>query len=95
MLTLGGIDAITFSGGIGENSAEIRCAVLKDLSGFGVELDEGRNRTIKGEGAISTDGSKVKVLVVPANEEMIVARETAAVVSRAQAAKQTLAGQAR
>jgi acetate kinase len=69
--------------------------VLKDLSGFGVELDEERNRAIKGEGTISTEGSAVKVLVVPANEEMIVARETAAVVSRAQAAKQTLAGQAR
>ncbi len=95
MLELGGIDAITFSGGIGENSAEIRSAVLKDLTGFGVELDEERNRTIKGEGAISTDSSAVKVLVVPANEEMIVARETVAVVSRAQAAKQAMAGQAR
>ena len=95
MVELGGIDVITFSGGIGENGAEIRRAVLKDLSGFGVELDESKNRAIKGEGTISTDGSAVKVLVVPANEEMIVARETAAVVSRAQAAKQTLAGQAR
>ncbi len=95
MVELGGIDVITFSGGIGENSAEIRGAVLKDLSGFGVELDEERNRAIKGEGAISADGSTVKVLVVPANEEMIVARETAAVVSRALAAKQAMAGQAR
>jgi acetate kinase len=82
MLTLGGIDAITFSGGIGENSAEIRSAVLKDLSGFGVELDEERNRAIKGEGTISTDNSKVKVLVVPANEEMIVARETVKVAGK-------------
>ncbi|MGO9337052.1 MAG: acetate/propionate family kinase [Terracidiphilus sp.] len=82
MLELGGIDAITFSGGIGENSAEIRSAVMKDLSGFGVELDEGRNRAIKGEGAISTDSSKVKVLVVPANEEMIVARETVKVAGK-------------
>ena len=95
MLTLGGIDAITFSGGIGENSAEIRRAVLKDLTGFGVEVDESRNRAIKGEGAISTDNSAVKILVVPANEEMIIARETAAVVSRAQVAKQAMAGQAR
>jgi acetate kinase len=95
MVELGGIDVITFSGGIGENSAEIRSAVLKDLSGFGVELNEGTNRAIKGEGAISIDGSAVKVLVVPANEEMIVARDTAAVVSRAQAAKQAMAGQDR
>jgi len=95
MLELGGIDAITFSGGIGENSAEIRAGVLKDLSAFGVELDADRNATIKGEGAISTDGSAVKVLVVPANEEIVVARETVAVVGRAKAAAQVLAGQAK
>jgi acetate kinase len=94
MLELGGVDAITFSGGIGENSAEIRAAVLKDLSGFGVELDEERNRTIKGEGPISTDTSRVKVLVVPANEEMIVARDTLDVVERARAVEHILAGQA-
>ena len=85
MLELGGLDAITFSGGIGENSAEIRAAVLKDLSAFGVEFDATRNASIHGEGAISTAGSAVKVLVVPANEEAIVARETVAVVSRARA----------
>jgi acetate kinase len=95
LLELGGVDAITFSGGIGENSAAIRSAVLKDLSELGVEIDEGRNRSIKGEGAISTDRSQVKVLVVPANEEMIVARETVAVVARARAASPSMAGQGR
>jgi acetate kinase len=95
MLKLGGIDVMTFSGGIGENSAEIRSAVLRDLSGFGVEIDEDRNRTIKGEGAISSDSSSVKVMVVPANEEMIVARETAAVVSRAKVAAGSMAGQSK
>jgi acetate kinase len=85
MVDLGGLDAITFSGGIGENSAAIRRAVLKDLTGFGIEIDEDRNRELKGEGAISTEASPVKVLVVPANEEALVARETVAVVSRAAA----------
>ncbi len=94
MLSLGGVDAITFSGGIGENSAEIRAAVLKNLSAFGVEIDAERNSTIKGEGAISTGASAVKVLVVPANEEGIVARETVAVVNRAKAEQQALVGQA-
>jgi acetate kinase len=89
MLSLGVIDAITFSGGIGENSAEIRSAVLKDLSAFGVEVDADRNRSMKGEGAISTDSSPVKVLVVPANEEIIVARETAKVVGRMQVVGQS------
>ncbi|MGB6719846.1 MAG: hypothetical protein WBE72_03550 [Terracidiphilus sp.] len=90
LLELGGVDAISFSGGIGENSAEIRAAVLKDLSGFGIELDEEKNRTMKGEGAISAGSSRVKILVVPADEETIVARETVAVVNRAKSAAQAL-----
>jgi len=94
LLELGGVDVITFSGGIGENSAGIRAAVLKDLSGFGIELDQSKNNSIKGEGAISIDRSAVKVLVVPANEEIVVARETVAVVGRANAAAHSLAGQA-
>ncbi len=94
MLSLGGIDVITFSGGIGENSAETRADVLKNLSAFGVEIDAERNGAIKGEGAISTGASAVDVLVVPANEEGIVARETVAVVNRAKAEQQALAGQA-
>jgi acetate kinase len=83
MLELGGVDAITFSGGIGENSAEIRAAALKSLEAFGVELDEEKNAAIKGEGEVSTLRSAVKVLVIPANEESIVARETMAVVKKA------------
>ncbi len=53
LLELGGVDAITFSGGIGENSAEIRAAVLKDLAGFGIEVDEEQERAVRREGAIS------------------------------------------
>ena len=83
LLELGGVDVLTFSGGIGENSVEIRSAVCRNLSAFGVELDEERNRAARGEGAISTEGSAVKVLIVPANEEAIVARETVAAVNRA------------
>jgi acetate kinase len=95
MLELGGVDAITFSGGIGENSAEIRAAVLKDLSGFGIEFDENKNNSIKGEGEISANNSAVKVLAVPANEEIVVARETVAVVNRVNAAAHAMAGQAK
>jgi acetate kinase len=69
--------------------------VLKDLSGFGIEVDESKNSSIKGEGEISTDSSAVKVLVVPANEEIVVARETVAVVNRANAAAHAMAGQAK
>lgn len=94
LVSLGGVDAITFSGGIGENSAEIRAAVLNGLSEFGIELCAGRNRTIAGEGRISKDSSRVNILVVPANEELIVARETAAVVEHTRAGLEFLVGQA-
>jgi acetate kinase len=94
LLELGGVDAITFSGGIGENSSEIRAGVLKDLTGLGIELDEDKNKSLQCEGRISTDRSAVNVMVVPANEEAVVARETAAVVERINAAH-ALAGQAR
>jgi acetate kinase len=94
LLNLGGIDVLTFSGGIGENSAEIRAAALKDLSSFGIEIDTERNGAIKGEGEISTPGSRVKVLVIPANEEAIIARETAAVASKAIVAQHATSGNA-
>jgi acetate kinase len=93
MVELGGLDVISFSGGIGENSVEIRAAVLKNLSAFGIEIHEARNKSIKGEGSISADNSMVKVLVVPANEEIVVARETVAVIDRANSAAHAMAGQ--
>jgi acetate kinase len=89
MLELGGLDVISFSGGIGENSAEIRSAVCSNLAGFGIELDESVNRTAQKAATISTEGSRVSVLVVPADEEIIVARETAAAVERARVGQLT------
>jgi acetate kinase len=82
LLEMGGLDVITFSGGIGENSVTIRAAVLKGLVPFGVELDEEKNAEMQGEGEISTLRSLVKVLVIPANEESILARETVQVVKK-------------
>ncbi len=87
LFELGGVEVITFSGGIGENSAEIRSAVLRGLTELGIELDEARNSALKGGGQISTDSSRVRIFVVPANEELIVARETSAVVQRATSAQ--------
>jgi len=83
MLELGGLDVISFCGGIGENSPEIRSAVCKDLAGFGIQIDEAVNGTARKVATLSTDDSSVKVLIVPADEEIIVARETVAVVERA------------
>ncbi len=71
---LGGLDAITFSGGIGEKSPEVRAGVLAGLEEMGVRLDPERNRATDREAEISADGSRVRVWVVKTNEELIVAR---------------------
>ena len=81
LLELGGLDVLTFSGGIGENSAEVRAAVCAALSAFGIQLDPERNRALQGEGKISPDGATVSVLVLPADEEIVVARAVAAVLA--------------
>jgi acetate kinase len=79
---LGRIDAVVFSGDIGENSPATRRRILRDMEGLGLELDPARNRTHVGvEGEISTFGSPVKVLVVPTNEALIIARQTREVVA--------------
>lgn len=78
---LGGVDAIAFAGGIGENGVALRAKILSDLEFMGVKLDPERNASGPAERVISADDSKVIVFVIPTNEELIVARETAKLVS--------------
>lgn len=74
---MGGIDAIVFTGGIGENSQMVREQVLENLSFLGVHLDKKKNRKKeKGEREISTSDSSVKVFVIPTNEELVIALDT-------------------
>lgn len=75
---LEGLDAIVFSGGIGENSAMIREYVLEAMEWLGLELDLDRNRA--GAGVISSERSRVRVFVIPTNEELMIARHTKAIV---------------
>jgi len=76
-LELGGCEAVVFTAGIGENNPDLRAAILRDLAPLGIELDPARNAAVCGaEGEISAPSSRVKVLVIPANEELVVARET-------------------
>lgn len=70
---MGGLDAITFTAGIGENSPTVRAGALEGLEFLGVELDPARNEA--GEQVVSTDASRVSVLVVPTNEELEIARQ--------------------
>jgi acetate kinase len=84
---LGGIDVLVFTGGIGENAAEVRARVCQGLSGIGIVLDEAANRDPAYRGSpaatISADNSPVKIMVVPTDEERMIARESVNTVSRA------------
>jgi len=74
---LGGADAIIFTGGIGENSAPARKAIVSRLEALGCKLDEAKNKAVAGTtGVISTEASKVSAIVIPTNEELMIARET-------------------
>jgi len=74
---LGGADAIVFTAGIGENRVELRAAICANLEPLGIALDAGKNSaTHATEAVISTPNSRVKLMVIPTNEELVVARET-------------------
>ena len=80
MAAMGGLDCIVFTAGVGENTPHVRKAIVGGMEAFGVELDDTRNEQ-SNDGSIreiSTDASRVKVLVIPTNEELVIARETAA-----------------
>ena len=76
LLMLGGVDAIIFTGGIGENSTKMRKAICADLDWFGIVLDDDKNEAASGESRFDAEGSKVQLWTVPTNEELIVARQT-------------------
>ena len=74
---MGGADAVIFTGGIGENSPDIRARICAGLEWAGVQLDDGRNReTVARQGQIGAEGSKLPVWVIPTDEELLIARDT-------------------
>jgi len=77
---MGGLDVLVFTGGIGERSVRSRVEVCEGLGFLGIKIDEDKNRSVKGETNISASDSKVQVLVIPTNEEIIVACETARII---------------
>jgi acetate kinase len=74
---MNGVDAIIFTGGIGENSSIIRSKILSDMESFGVHVDEQKNETQEDKPLISTETSKVGVYVIPTNEELVIAIDAA------------------
>ena len=79
---MGGVDAIAFTGGIGENDKNLRMQVCSDMEFLGVKMDAARN-DVRGEQRISADDSKVDVWVIPTNEELLIARDTVEIVNKA------------
>jgi acetate kinase len=78
---MNGVDAIAFTAGVGENTELVREQVVENLGYLGVKLDAEANKVHGDEKVISTPDSKVKVCVIPTNEELAIARETVALVS--------------
>lgn len=84
LASMGGADAIVLTGGIGENSPEIRARICEGLEWAGLSLDDNRNKQIVGvEGQISSDESSLHVLVIPTDEELLIARDTVRCISEA------------
>ncbi len=84
---LGRCDGIVFTGGVGENDAAMRQLILEGLEPLGISLDLATNRTVHGEMRISSNDSKVTVLVVPTNEELMIARDAMRLINQAATAK--------
>lgn len=79
---MGGVDVIVFTGGIGENDSVTRANIIEDMEFLGVDFNFDKNKGVRGKEIIlSTPDSRVKVIVVPTNEEMMIAKDTYEIVS--------------
>ncbi|MDZ7763940.1 MAG: hypothetical protein U5K00_05880 [Melioribacteraceae bacterium] len=78
---MGGIDALVFTGGIGENSTKVRKTVCENMQFLGMELDESLNENVDGEAVISKPDSKAAILRIPTNEELVIALDTEEIVN--------------
>ncbi len=78
---MGGLDLLIMTGGIGENADTTREGICSDLDYLGISLDKRKNKGFRSEGIISTPDSKVKIMVVPTNEELLIALDTEGIVS--------------
>ena len=80
---MNGLDILVFTGGIGENGDERRYGIADSLQYLGIDIDKEKNNGLRGkEAVISSDNSKVKVMVIPTNEELVIAQDTVQIVSK-------------
>lgn len=80
---MNGLDAIVFTGGIGENSITMRQMICEEMEYFGITIDEQKNQVRGKQADISTENAKTKVLVIPTNEELMIALDTVSLVKTA------------
>ena len=73
---MGGLDVVVFTAGVGENQVSMRSEVCKDMEFLGIKFDEEKNKVRGEEAIISADDSKVKVVVIPTDEELMIATDT-------------------
>ena len=76
VVEMGGLDAVSFTGGIGEHSSIVRGLILRDLEFLGVQMDVEKNEQVHGEGTLHAEGSRVHIHVMVTDEELVVARQT-------------------
>ncbi|GAA0768854.1 acetate kinase [Clostridium subterminale] len=79
---MGGVDAVVFTAGLGENAIETRAQICKGLEFLGIEIDDAKNNVRGKATEVSKDGAKVKVFVIPTNEELVIARDTKELTSK-------------
>jgi acetate kinase len=81
LAAMGGADAVVFTGGIGENSPEIRAGICAGMEWAGLTIDTAKNQqTVGCEGLISTDDSRLRAYAIPTDEELLIARDTVRVI---------------
>jgi acetate kinase len=81
-VAMGGVDAIVFTAGIGENSAGVRAAIADQLAVLGVKIDKELNNCRGKEIDVSAPDAKVRTFVIPTNEELVIARDTKNIISK-------------
>jgi acetate kinase len=79
---MGGVDVIIFTGGVGENAIEIRAEILSNLNFMGIELDEEKNKVRAKDTVISTSNSTCKIMLIPTDEELVIAQDTMAILNQ-------------
>jgi acetate kinase len=79
---MGGVDVIIFTGGVGENAIEIRAEILSNLNFMGIELDEEKNKVGAKDTVISTSNSTCKIMLIPTDEELVIAQDTMAILNQ-------------